>query len=178
MVDKTSIPEFVRRLTFLSTRFPDYKIKVYTYYHDEIYDELEKLNIPFEKYRGFYYNTYAEDIRDYGVFLNIDKTEILDFTMDIENVKLFCCSTNIRNDTDMLRVIFNTTPPESLVIENIKEFVKEMMDNIFIDHKPLVFHKTIETKRKQYEHKNIVGDETITTNYEITETRTKKIKLE
>ena len=180
MADSVSISEFVRRITFLSARFPDYKIKVYTYYHHGIYDELKKLKIPFEEYHGYNYDSYAEDICDVGIFLNPDKTEILDFTKDLENNKLFWggCYLCIDKDNDMLRVIFEKPQPKSLVIENIKEFVKEMMGNIFINHEPLVFKKVTTSKRK---YENIVkdeGNEIIKNYYEITQIKTKKIKLE
>jgi hypothetical protein len=126
--NKVSPNEFIRRLTWLSARFPNYKIRCYTYYHDEVYDNLKKMGIPHEKYYGFYYDSYAEDIRDYGVYLNIDRSEILDFTIDIENTQ---SNRLYSGDNNSLKTIFNTAPPSSLVIRNTHEFIKEIVDNIF-----------------------------------------------
>lgn len=179
-----SISEFVRRIIFLSERFSDYKIKVSTFYHYGINEELTKLNIPFDEYDDPDHNDKCPNDARYmfAIYLNVDKTEILDFSTDIAKEKLFWgsnCHIGINEDTDMLRVIFNELPPKSLVIGNMREFVKDMMNNIFIDQKTLVFHKkTITTKRK---YENVVEDndnKIIKHYYEITEETIEKIILD
>lgn len=178
MAEKVSDAELIRRMTFLSKRFPDYKLRFYTYYHYGVKKELTKLEIPFEEYHGLNYDSYAEDIQDVGIYLNIDKTEMLDFTMDIENEQIFWGRFGIDEDKDMLLLIFNKAPPKSLIIENIKGFVKEIADTIFIDHKPLVFYKTTYTKRRYEQIVKDDDEETIKIYHDIEERKTKKIKID
>jgi hypothetical protein len=178
MFKKVSDEELIKRMTWLSKRFPDFKTKFYTYYHYSVKEELKKLNVPFEEYHGINYDSYAEDICDVGIFLNIDKKEILDFTKDIENEKMFWAHYGIHNERDMIQIIFEEGPPKSLVIENVKEFVKEITDEIWPNHEQIVFYETTITKRRYEELVKDDNDETIKAYHDVTETKTKKIKIQ
>ena len=141
VVDK----EFVRRIVWLSQKFPKYKCKFTYFYHAEktVKDELDRINVPYEIKHGSYYDSYAEDIWDYMIFLNPNpvhdfiETRTITFNHYISEKKIpnmiigttdpipcFILKTIMANDDN----IYMTDQPEKLL--------RDIYDNVFNHHEP------------------------------------------
>jgi hypothetical protein len=190
--------ELIRRMVWLANKFPNYKTKFYVFDHSDISDDLDDLEIDHEEYYGPLRGTDDEDIADYAIFLNVGKTEVLDFSYDIEKNNMVINNFHISNEMDMLNLIFQSKPPASLIIGNAREFVREIMMNVFgKKYTESIMFILVKKSNKRYrmdmknENMEYVNRDAmipiavnnhgyyddITTEYDVTIRKTKKIKL-
>ena len=142
--------EFVRRIVWLSKKFSNYKLKFSYFYHSEsaVKTELNRLNVPYKIEHGRYYDSYAEDIWDYMLFLNMDakppshalalkEAQTLTFNYYLSEKKIpnvniatdapvscFILWTILTHDSN----IWMTTEPEKLL--------RDIYDNVFQHKEP------------------------------------------
>lgn len=183
-MDNVSSEEYVNRMINLANKFPEYQCKfIIWYYNDtEIKQLLTDKNIAHKEYHGIYYDSYAEDIYDDCILLNIDKTELIEFDSWVYKV-------NHPSETSSYRIssikdIFHwfvdpvTTSKSFYQLDgSLETLFKNMIFTVFPTYKPVEFTlDKSETKRK-YETIAEKGDEIIITEHTIIERRTKKIKI-
>lgn len=152
--------EFVRRIVWLSQKFPKYKLKFSYFYHSEnnMKAELDSLGVPYEIKHGAYHDSYAEGARDYVVFLN--PTPVHDFI----ETRIMSFNTNI-SEKQIPHVILGTDAPISCFIlrtvmgnddyiyitEYPEKLLREIYDNVYNHHEPtkITLH-VYESKRARY----------------------------
>lgn len=128
--------EFVRRIVWLSNKFPNNKLKFSYFYHSEsaVKTELNRLNIPYKIEHGSRYDSYAEDVWDYMIFLNFDADATLTFTTELSSIKIpnVIIGTSKIDYTDC-NILWSvlTRSSNTAITHEPKKLLREIYDSIF-----------------------------------------------
>jgi hypothetical protein len=163
----------IKRMLYLANKFPDYQVifDVYHFNNNNFTLKLREMNIDFKTFYCFQGDLLC-------IAMNTSKTETLWFGSGIEKTQPKKFNV-INNEKDLLRLLFAQCQPfpKSLIIDNYIEFMKELIDAIYVDHDPINIELKTTKKRSRTEINSLTTEEYEEIHYDITTITTKKIKL-
>lgn len=183
-MDNVSSEEYVNRMINLANKYPNYQCKFIIWYYVEtkISTLLTEKNIEHKQYHGINYDSYAEDVYDDCMLLNIDKTELIEFDTWVYKAKH--PSDNTTYGISSIENIFRwfvdpvTTSKSFYKLEDTQEILfKNMISTVFPKYEPVTFILENSPTKRKYETITEEGDETIIIEFTVVERRTKKIKI-
>ena len=132
--------EFVRRINWLAGKFPTYRLQFSAHYQNEaeVHQLLKDNCIDFKVHHGSYYHSFAEDIYDTCVILNIsaERELTVDYRLTSFNDKHYCDSFYNNNDKyNVIQIIFrrfNGKPDlDNYDIVDVRQLVDDVISNVF-----------------------------------------------
>jgi len=142
--------EFVRRIVWLSKKFFNYKLKLSYFYHNEssVKAELDRLNVTYEIKHGPRYDSYAEDIWDYMIVLNLD-AQPPSYARGLKEAQTLTFRQCISEKTIPGMIIQTDSPNSCLILRTIlsydsniwmstepEKILREVYDNVYNYHEP------------------------------------------
>ena len=142
--------EFVRRILWLAHKFNNFKCKFSYFYHSEnkVKGLLDELHVNYEIKHGGYYDSYAEDVWDYMILLNLDakpppeataltEAETLTFNTQIseKNIPRMIFEINEANTCYILRTIL-THNSNIYMTDKPEELLRDIYNHIYRHYEP------------------------------------------